>query len=259
MKLHHSLLAAAAALAFCTAQAQTVIDQAKAVAGGITPGDAPGFPITLSLPGSYKLTSSLQAPAGVSAIVITASGVTLDLNSFDIRGTNPCTGWGTTIKCNIAAGPDQGIEAAPGVSDVRVHNGTVWQFGGTAIKLNERSMLSQLHVTMSGGQSAIVVGEDSLLTGVTAYRNLSTGIQAFLGGLIVDSQSDGNGKIGISVSLGTSGSLVANNRANKNGGGGMRSYGTFTNFVDNLADDPGFTGIAGGLSTAGNYCNGQAC
>ena len=35
------------------------IDQDKAVAGGITPGDGPGFPITLTQPGRYVLTSNL--------------------------------------------------------------------------------------------------------------------------------------------------------------------------------------------------------
>src|SRR5438046_162421 len=32
------------------------INQARALAGGVTRGDAPGFPVTISQPGSYRLT-----------------------------------------------------------------------------------------------------------------------------------------------------------------------------------------------------------
>ncbi len=34
---------------------QIAITQARAMAGGVTPGDAPGFPVTITQPGSYVL------------------------------------------------------------------------------------------------------------------------------------------------------------------------------------------------------------
>jgi hypothetical protein len=71
--------------------AQTTIDQNKALAGNLTPGDAPGFPVTLSVPGAYKLTGNLVVPASVSGVVITAAGVTLDMNGFNISGPIACT------------------------------------------------------------------------------------------------------------------------------------------------------------------------
>jgi hypothetical protein len=40
-----------------------LIDQNRALAGNVTPGDNPGFPVTLSLPGSYRLSGNLTAPA----------------------------------------------------------------------------------------------------------------------------------------------------------------------------------------------------
>ena len=50
------------------------IDQAAAIAGGITPGDDPGFPITLDSPGSDRLTgfclpdrARLPAPRCIAA------------------------------------------------------------------------------------------------------------------------------------------------------------------------------------------------
>jgi hypothetical protein len=35
-----------------------LIDQNKALAGSVTPGDTPGFPVTISLPGSYRVLSN---------------------------------------------------------------------------------------------------------------------------------------------------------------------------------------------------------
>lgn len=37
------------------ADGQILISQAKALAGNVTHGDAPGFPVTLTQPGSYQL------------------------------------------------------------------------------------------------------------------------------------------------------------------------------------------------------------
>src|SRR4051812_34917070 len=70
----------------------TNIDQAAALAGSVTPGDAPGFPVRLSVPGSYQLQSNLEVPATVAnAIEITASHVTLNLNGFLIFKKKPDT------------------------------------------------------------------------------------------------------------------------------------------------------------------------
>jgi hypothetical protein len=73
------------------------INQAAALAGGITPSDAPGFPVTLDQPGSYRLTGNLdfttisEDPFGVTGIVITAEDVSLDLGGFSVSvgDTNP--------------------------------------------------------------------------------------------------------------------------------------------------------------------------
>src|SRR5262245_45169596 len=57
------VLAAAASVFAAPASAldgEVLIDQAKVNAGGITPGDEPGFPVTLSRRGKYKLTGNLN-------------------------------------------------------------------------------------------------------------------------------------------------------------------------------------------------------
>src|SRR6266540_3776373 len=69
-----------------------LIDQNRALAGGVTPGDTPGFPVTLSVPGSYRLTGNLTVPdANTTAIQIAADNVTLDLNGFSILGPVVCS------------------------------------------------------------------------------------------------------------------------------------------------------------------------
>ena len=99
MKTHHTLshltLSTLALLALALAvaghaHAQTTIDQNKALSGNITPGDSPGFPVTLGVAGAYKLTGNLVGPANLSGVEIPAAGVTLDLNGFNISGPIVC-------------------------------------------------------------------------------------------------------------------------------------------------------------------------
>src|SRR5512140_1214692 len=64
-----------------------LIDQKAALSGKVTPLDTAGFPVTISEPGSYRLSGNLTvADAASTAIQITADNVTLDLNGFTISG-----------------------------------------------------------------------------------------------------------------------------------------------------------------------------
>ena len=91
MLMHQLTKFGALAISLCLlavpAVAQVVvITQAKAIAGGVTPGDAAGFPVTLSLKGSYLLESNLNPPAGVDGIQIKSHDVTIDFNGFVLNG-----------------------------------------------------------------------------------------------------------------------------------------------------------------------------
>ncbi len=81
-----SLLLILAPTASFAADGVVLINQSNALAGNVTPGDAPGFPITISTPGSYRLSSRLTAPKSTPGIVITANNVSLDLNGFLLVG-----------------------------------------------------------------------------------------------------------------------------------------------------------------------------
>src|SRR5262245_49658786 len=96
MRMQSTWLAAMACAVLQAAPAAAVdgvieINQVSALAGGITPGDGAGFPVTLTQPGSYRLTGNLEIPTlGIGAIVVTAADVSIDLNGFAILGQNVC-------------------------------------------------------------------------------------------------------------------------------------------------------------------------
>src|SRR3989442_9173749 len=76
-------LLAMALVPFCAFAVDGVvlINQATVNAAG-------GFPYTISLAGSYKLSGNLLVPNGVDGIKINASNVTLDLNGFNITSAD---------------------------------------------------------------------------------------------------------------------------------------------------------------------------
>ncbi len=158
--LRHSLTASSSALALaaaCLAQAsESVItfDQISALAGNISPGDAPGFPITLSRSGHYKLAGNLVVPADTSGIVISAPDVTLDLAGHTISGPVSCSHSEATrsVACDAASR----FSAVVGVSSVGaagtvIRNGIVQGFAGLGVHYGEATVLDNLQVRANAG------------------------------------------------------------------------------------------------------------
>jgi len=70
-----------------------LIDQAWALAGGVTPGDTAGFSVTISVSGSYRLSGNLTVPdENTNAIVVATANISIDLNGFSILGPTTCGG-----------------------------------------------------------------------------------------------------------------------------------------------------------------------
>ena len=61
------------------------------VATGCFAGDAPGWPVQLTEPGSYVLTSNLDVPSSSEGVEIQASQVVLDLG--EVESLNPLSGF----------------------------------------------------------------------------------------------------------------------------------------------------------------------
>ncbi len=103
------------------------INQVRAAAGGVSPGDAAGFPVTISQAGSYRLTGNLTVPdANTTAISVTADNVTVDLNGFSILGPT-------------GAGTGRGVSGV-GFSHTTVRNGTVQGVGEDGIRLGNDAL-----------------------------------------------------------------------------------------------------------------------
>jgi hypothetical protein len=119
-----------------------------------------GFPYAITQPGSYKLSSGLLVPPGVSAIQINTPNVTLDLNGFTINGQNQ-------------NGITGGISFAADASFVTILNGQIINFGYpiSTATTPQHWTLKDLQVT-GIGPVYISVGGYSLIWHVTGQVNL---------------------------------------------------------------------------------------
>ncbi len=188
-----SLVLAAFPCSIYAVDGVVLIDQNHALAGNLTPGDLPGFPVTLSQPGSYKLSGNLTVPdANTTAIQITADHVTLDLNGFAIIGPVVCTSSpavcppaGSGIGVNADNGPGK-----EGPRGTKVLNGTIRGMGQTGIVITGTgAYVEKVTVNSSGGAGFVVAGS------------------------VVDSAATLNGSFGI-LAITVRGSFATDNHGN---------------------------------------------
>jgi hypothetical protein len=107
------------------------INQACAVNSGCFTGDDPGFPVTISESGSYRLTGSLEvSSADDTAIDIDASRVAIDLNGFQVKGPVVCGN--VPLECNESG---TGIGISSGRDRHSIRNGFIHGFGHIGINL----------------------------------------------------------------------------------------------------------------------------
>jgi len=195
-----------------------LIDQKLARAGNVSPGDTPGFPVTISQPGSYRLSENLiVADAATTAIHITADNVTLDLNGFSIIGPTICTPNPTTCNFSgggvgIHAGDFQGGTVAP--QGVTVLNGTVRGMGFHGVRLMGNGTVVERVRSFSNGGPGIVVGIGSVIDSMT-FLNGGTGIIALM---VRGSSAEGNRSVGIFI---RDNGVATSNNSNFNGGDGI--------------------------------------
>jgi hypothetical protein len=217
-----------------------LIDEAAALAGGVTPGDGPGYPVQLTVPGSYRLSSDLVVPAGASnGVLIESDDVTLDLNGFTVQGagskfTDGIGIWGTNVE---------------------VRKGTVRGFGRHGIfSVNARCDDCELD------------SEGVRIIGVRAIGNGFNGIRLeSQGGLVDGCTAFANGNAGINVQGG--GTLVQNSvaRANVTYGiiGGGFGAGAGSGYRANVltANNGGDANpqVHGGVNLGQNQCGLAAC
>jgi hypothetical protein len=202
------------------------INQARALAGGVTPGDGPGFPVSINAPGSYRLTSNLSMTGNTNAIVDSLAepvdDVTIDLNGFTIDGKGSTT---------------NGIQLSGG-NNWEIRSGTVKGFANGI----------QQQVSSTGHR----------VIGVRVLDNSKTGIAIANGEghLIRDCTAIGNGtgNLDRGLLIGANSTVIGNTVMN-NSGNGM-SLGAGVGYGNNVVNSNGGT-IAGGVEMGTNVCDGN--
>ncbi len=235
------------------------ISQTTAIAGGTTLGDGPGFPITLSQRGAYRLTSNLTLPdQNAIGIDVTIDGVSIDLNGFAIVGPVVCSG--VPVTSCLPAGVATGI-GIRGPDHVSVRNGTIRGTGAQAIVLTWNARIEKVDVQMvapSGLAGAISVGDQSTISETSATSNFGTGIFAARYAIIKSSTSTGNTGYGILAQTGT---LISGCTASINGTYGLGVYGLGSvAYIEGTLNYNALAAVNGSVVNLGhNLCNPSPC
>jgi parallel beta-helix repeat protein len=245
------------------------INQSCATQTGCFSGDTPGYPITISSAGSYRLTSNLTGIiANTDGIFLTASRVTIDFNGFSLTGPSAGTGVGngisgtgtigsaksTTIKNGVIRGVRGTGIYLPGAPAVRVENMTLDINSTGAMHLGVAAQIVRNRASDNGGvsESAIVAGDGSVISENVVSGSGTDGIRCADGCTVSHNTASGNGLSGISSRFG---STVSGNTAYDNGwiGIGASSGSTVsgnTAYQNGALAGPPPT-ISGGIFTGG--------
>lgn len=222
----------------------TEINQVRATAGGVTPGDAPGFPVTLDHPGSYRLTGNLRVgtPTAI-AIEVTSAHVTIDLNGFEIScgdEISPC-----------GSGSGDGISANQ--SNVTVVNGTVRDMGNNGITAGANAHIERVRA-LGNHHYGIVCGNGCALADNIASDNGYDGLGAGLDSTLIGNTARSNGRGGIETN---SNCTVSGNTTNGNTVFGIYCNGGCT--IERNTANGNATGVSllGGNSIIGNTMRGN--
>ncbi len=172
-----------------------------------TPGDG-SYIYKINQPGSYYLTGNITGAVGMHGIGIAVSGVTLDLNGFDLVGV---PGMGAFDGVRIIFN-DQ--------SNIAVVNGSVRNWGRDGVNLSSLGQTNcrVANVLASGNaNNGIVTGDHATITNCSANSN-AIGIFAFIGGTVTNCSASMNSDRGI---FAQDGAVITDCSASLNTGSGI--------------------------------------
>lgn len=152
------------------------INQVCASGPGCFSGDAPGFPVSISARGSYRLTSNLSVDQTTTAITVVTDGVRVDLGGFTIVGPNDC-GEGPLANCTFANAGGYGVVSFAEATILR--NGSIRGMGSRGVEFSnaKRAAVEDL-VVYHSGSDGIVMGIGGVAKRVESYNNDGFGIVA---------------------------------------------------------------------------------
>jgi len=179
----------------------TEVEPRIAVNATTTPGDADSL-YKITQPGSYYLTGNIQGVVGKHGVEIATSGVTLDLNGFELRGT---------------AGSLDGVSATViGLTCVKVLNGSVRSWGEDGVDLGAIGVNNcRVEGVLASGNAGygIVVGQSSIVSHCSASLNTASGFLAGDGCTLSDCSASSNANNGF---IAKNGCALAGCSANNN-------------------------------------------
>jgi parallel beta-helix repeat protein len=141
-------------------------------------------PFAISNPGSYYLTTNLQAAVGGAGIRIDASNVTLDLNGFTLGG---------------AVNSGHGLAVTAGVSNIVIRNGSIRNWQGAGVFAGSTAQIRVEGVNAYGnGEHGIWVGDGSSLVRCTTVGNF-TGLETGNASHIINCSALNNRSTGVIV------------------------------------------------------------
>ena len=205
------LLAATPALALTDDHGVVVFTQADALAGNVTPGDAPGFPVTISVGGSYRLGSNLVVTTAVNGIEVRANEVSLDMGGFTLAGSgigrNGITSFNRTLT--VQDGTVRGF-TLDGVRTIA----TTLRVERMRVLSNGRNGVAEDYPNLTGTPIANTTVSFSTITG-----NVINGIICTTGCRVDNSTINGNGQNGVEVTK--QGGVLLGNSIVSNGAFGV--------------------------------------
>jgi hypothetical protein len=225
------------------AAGEILITHAKALAGNVTPGDAAGYPVTISIPGKFQLASNLFVPANKIGIQVTSPYVTIDLNGFVMQGSS--VAW-------------YGITG--GQHGLVIGNGFITGFKFDGINgTGNRWLVEKLQVDANGRDGIALTGFYQHIHGNIVTGNLARGI-ACRGCVVSENVVINNGGIGVTA---TNGATVLGNLIATNTSFGLAGSGLVTGFAHNVitANGNGSLGdqVSGASSLHPNICFNAPC
>jgi hypothetical protein len=240
---------------------------------GCFAGDSPGFPVTISQPGHYRLSSNLATPTSgsINGILIdtTATAATayvdLDLNGFEIVGGGTCSG--NPVTTCAAGSSGRGIEVDAFGQMVRVHNGAVRGFNIGVLLISAGSGSSIEDLVTSENASAGINPQTAssatmLLDHVRSVRNGAAGASSGITGriLVRDSVFSGNKLQGLSLNAGTT---IEDSTFTDNGGVGVQcstcALGRNSFFNNNGGSSAAQFAVTTLRDMGGNVCDDGTC
>jgi len=214
---------------------QEVFDRVAALESRIainsvnTPGDA-GSIFRITQPGSYFLNANVTGVAGRNGIVISSSGVTVDLNGFELIGVagslNGVVITGAASNVSVRNGSirfwgARGADAATsGATKVSFTDLKVSFCGGSGIRCHTDAEVIRCMVASNGAEGIFVNGGSTVI-GCTATGNAVAGIASAGNSTIIQCTSSNNAGDGFNVG---NGSTVSHCTASGNTGNGIRAF-----------------------------------